>query len=824
MRASAIARGKPESIRQKLSRWVLTPALAVALCTFIKELAPHVLGYDVPFLLYFVAITASAYHGGKIAGLVSTILAALTSTYLFLPPYRTFALHEPAIIARLLTFCAEGILIAVVTGALREAQARAHRRADQAELARLSLSTTLISIGDAVIVTDGEARVTLMNPAAERLTGWSTADARALPVSQVFVVENDVTGERMENPVTTALRERKVASLAVGTLLVRRDGTRTAVEDSAAPIPDASGHAAGVVLVFRDVTERTRIDQRRAFLGEATRVLGSSLDFEDTLHQITRLSVPTLADAAMIYTKDHDGQLGRRIALLHSNLEQEPTLRRLFAAEAESPFSDPIEASMAEGGSRVVKVGSPADLEEIARSPAAAELLRQLSPKAIVFLPLLARGKHAATLVLFRISNDGEGAASALPFLEDFAARAAVAVDNARLFAAEHAARTAAAEASRAKDEFLGMVSHELRTPLNAILGWSAMLSSGKLDEAATRRALATVDRNARAQAKLVEDLLDVSRIVSGKLALDVRPTEMAAILDAAIESIRPAASAKHLDVSVAMTPHLGKVAADPARLQQVLWNLLSNAVKFAHDDGRIAVEAQSCDGQIEVTISDDGPGVDPGFLPFIFERFRQADSSTTRKHGGLGLGLAICRHLVEMHGGTISARSDGLGKGASFTVCLPRARTSGDELRITSHPDGNGDGLRGLRVLLVEDDPDGRELLGAMIADCGAVPLIAGSVPEAMELLSRSDPDLLVSDIGLPGQDGYELMRRVRAEGQGRVRGIPAVAVTALARDEDRKRALDSGFQRHVSKPVDLHALRSALSDLAGLLHGRPV
>jgi PAS domain S-box-containing protein len=372
-----------------------------------------------------------------------------------------------------------------------------------------------------------------------------------------------------------------------------------------------------------------------------------------------------------------------------------------------------------------------------------------------------------------------------------------------RLLAGEQKARAAAEEASRLKDEFLATISHELRTPLTAIVGWSTMLRADNFDERNTAKALETIERNARAQAQLIEDLMDVSRIITGKLRLDVRPVDLVPIVEAAVDAVRPASEAKNIRLRTVLDPLAGPVPGDPARLQQVLWNLLSNAVKFTAKGGRVEVRLERVDSHVEISISDDGAGIAPEFLPYVFDRFRQADQRTVRQHGGLGLGLAIVRHLVELHGGSVRVESLGEGQGATFTVALPVApvyRSAGVESRVRTAARDTlparefADRLDGLRVLVVDDEQDTREMLKAGLGQCGAEVTAAGSAAEALEALVAGAPDVLISDIGMPGEDGYELIRKVRALPAEEGGKVPAIALTAYARVEDRMQALRAG------------------------------
>ncbi len=382
-----------------------------------------------------------------------------------------------------------------------------------------------------------------------------------------------------------------------------------------------------------------------------------------------------------------------------------------------------------------------------------------------------------------------------------------------------------AEEASRTKDEFLATLSHELRTPLTAILGWARMLSSGKLDNANTTRALETIERNAKAQSQLIEEILDVSRVITGKLRLEVQPVDLTAVIESSIDAVLPAADAKGIRIQRVLDAGASMVSGDPARLQQIIWNLLSNAIKFTPKDGRVLVKLERVNSQVEIIVSDNGLGIRPDILPYIFERFRQADSSTTRAHGGLGLGLAIVRHLVEMHGGTVEVESRGEGHGATFTVKLPLVavrRSTRDAERV--HPTAsrgapfNGPPeLEGLRLLVVDDEEDTRTLLKAVLERCGAQVVAVSSASEAIAALKQSQPDVLISDLGMPEEDGYSLIKKVRAlsaEDGGRT---PAAALTAYARVEDRMKVLRSGFQIHLPKPVEPAELIAVVANLAG-------
>jgi len=424
--------------------------------------------------------------------------------------------------------------------------------------------------------------------------------------------------------------------------------------------------------------------------------------------------------------------------------------------------------------------------------------------------------------------HDTQGNISCMSIVADISDRKRLEAERAQLLVREQAAREEAEAANRMKDEFLATLSHELRTPLNAMLGWTQMLRTRKFDEATTTRALETIDRNTKSLAALIEDVLDVSRIIRGKLHLNIRPVELVSVVEAAIDTIRPTAMLKEIRIESLLNHSVGLVLGDGNRLQQVVWNLLSNAVKFTPKGGRVEVLLSVVRGNEQyalIQVSDTGKGIAPHFLPYVFERFRQENSSTTRSYGGLGLGLAIVRHLVELHGGTVSVNSPGAGQGATFAVQLPLASalTEANErsrfqeaiehtVSLNSLPV-----LDGLRVLVVDDEADARELVTAILGECGVEVIAVASAREGLEALQQLKPNVLVSDIGMPVEDGYALIRKVRALDAEQGGSIPAVALTAYARDEDARSALAAGFQQHIPKPVNPEQLVTVVANLAG-------
>ncbi len=421
---------------------------------------------------------------------------------------------------------------------------------------------------------------------------------------------------------------------------------------------------------------------------------------------------------------------------------------------------------------------------------------------------------------------DDQGAiVGASRIARDITARKRAEAELAALLVSEQHARADAEAANRLKDEFLAIVSHEVRTPLNAIVGWIHLLRSGKLNQEQVTKALETIDRNAASQAEIISELLDTSRIVSGNLRMDTKPITIQPLIEVAVEILRPAAEAKSITIDTKLDPAAEPIWGDSARLQQVLWNILSNAIKFTPKEGRIGVRCERADSNVMIVVEDSGVGIEPEFLPFVFERFRQADATSERSYGGLGLGLSIVRNIVELHGGSVSAESEGKGHGATFTVTLPIRQTAqiakeaNSAQRISETPSrsaaSEGARLDGVRVIVVDDDVDTRDLLKVALGNSGAEVKTCTSSAEALSILKTWKADCLVSDIGMPGEDGYDLMKKVRALKESEGGKIPAIALTGFAAVGDKTRSNAAGYQVHLSKPVILTKLTSEISRL---------
>jgi PAS domain S-box-containing protein len=716
--------------------------------------------------------------------------------------------------------------------ALARAQRREAERATAAVADRLRtwLETTLRSIGDAVIATDASGRITMMNQVAVSLTGWSEADAQGRALVDVFRIVNEHTRETVSSPVDRVLETGGVVGLANHTVLLARDGREIPIDDSGAPIRGEDGVIAGVVLVFRDVTERKASEAQATFLADATALLAESLDYETTVARVARLTVPRLADWCAVDLVVEGEVLPKRLAVAHVDESKVTLAQELYVKyppqmDAPNGLPNVLRSGQSELYAEIpdeLLVAGSIDEEHL-------RIARELQLRSAMIVPLTAHGRVLGAMSFVLAESDRRYSAGDLPFFEEVARRCALAIENAKLFASERDARKAADIANRSKDEFLAVVSHELRTPLNAIMGWAKLLTGSNFDERGRARALDTIERNSVAMAQLIEDLLDMSRVISGKMRLEVQQVDFVQVIEAAIDAVRPAAVARDIRVVPLLDTTVPLVIGDSTRLQQVVWNLLSNAVKFTPKGGRVDVVLSRYDSALQLTVADTGKGIAPAFLSSVFEPFRQEDASTTRSRGGLGLGLAITRQLVELHGGRITVESAGEGRGATFRVSLPIAavevpsqgtpqRTS-REIRETNDYE-RPQHLRGLRVLVVDDDEDARRLVSTILQDCGCAVTVASSVAEAVTRLAERVPDVLLSDVGMPGEDGYALIRKVRSLPRDQGGDIPAAALTAYVRPEDRRRLLNAGFSMHLPKPIEPAELVAVVSTLTRFIH----
>ena len=553
-----------------------------------------------------------------------------------------------------------------------------------------------------------------------------------------------------------------------------------------------------------EIAEREEAERSLAFLASFSEQLAPLITFDSLIDVLRRLPVPFLADWTMVHLIDDDGSV-RYTPGVHADPAMEPLLATAAAATATVDSRSHLGQVVATGRLTIVAFTIEEGGSGLVGGASSLDALKRLGTRTAAMVPLIVNGRVKGVLSLLSAKPDRFSASESL-VVEDVARRIGLALDRIQLY-------REAQEANRLKDEFLGLLSHELRTPLNAIFGWARILRTRDLD-GRTAHAVEVIERNAEAQVRLIEEVLDVSRIVMGKMFLVSEPLDVGALVRATIDTLRPTLQTKQvrLEERISETP---SVLGDSHRLQQVFWNVLSNALKFTDGEGVITVTLHNVGKSIEFTISDTGIGIRRDVLPFVFDRFRQADSSTTRKFGGLGLGLTIVKHIVELHGGTIHAESAGEGHGATFTIQLPSAEGCEARPRVppTQEPPASTllFVLRGRTVLVVEDHDDARELIVGVLEGEGATVLSASTAQEAIDRATAVRPDVLVADLSLPGQDGYELLRQLRQM----MPQIPALALTAYARATDRDRVLAAGFQKHVVKPVDPQELLQSIAEL---------
>jgi signal transduction histidine kinase/DNA-binding response OmpR family regulator len=585
-----------------------------------------------------------------------------------------------------------------------------------------------------------------------------------------------------------------------------------------------------------DSVRQTRLEAEEAkikslsFLSEASHLLSTSLDYVLTLKNIADLCVPYLADYCIVDLVESDGKL-RQVAVADISFDRMRWLHDKPKSDVSTihyEFSG-LERILNTGQSELVSEVTESWLKSNARDPEQLELMRRINFKSYMIVPLVARGRTLGLISLVSVESGRCYSTADLILAEDLAGRSALAVDNAWLYKEaqsaielEQMARKEAEEANRLKDEFIATLSHELKTPLQNIIGWSQLLLRGCLDDDSKEHAVEIIDRNAKAQSELINDLLDISRIITGQLRLNVGIVDPVQVIEAAISSVRPAAEAKKIAFKVMIEFGAGYIWGDANRLQQVIWNLLLNSIKFTPNEGQVNVHLERIDKSLEITVSDTGKGISPDFLPHVFERFRQADGSITRTYGGLGLGLAIVKHLMELMGGTVSVSSEGEERGATFKLRLPVMNNRSNPVEADSDlsqffliPKDYQQLLKGLNLLVVDDELDTCEMLKVALEQAGANVKTCNSARDALGELLNTIPDVIVSDISMPGENGYELIQKVRK--LERINDIPAVALTSFARSEDRINALRAGYQMHVAKPVDPIELVAVIASLTG-------
>jgi PAS domain S-box-containing protein len=704
------------------------------------------------------------------------------------------------------------------------------------EKARAQLAAVVESSDDAIITKTLDGIITTWNAGAQRIFGYVAEEVVGKPVSILM------PPERVDEEPGILQRLRRGERIHhYETVRRRKDGTLLDISLSISPMRDGSGKLVGASKIARDITASKRDEQR---LRDETRVLellnttGTMIASQLELNKL----VQSVTDAA---TQLSGAQFGAFFYKVTDDRGEAFSLFALSGAPRNAferfgrPGDSPIFEQTLRGKGIVRSDDITADSRYGKIAPHAGLSAEHPLIRSYLAVPVISRSTREIGALVFGHQEKGVFTERTERIIQGVAAQAAVAIDNAQLYeqvklsAAErerllNAERIARAEVERVsllKDEFLATLSHELRTPLNAILGWSQILRTHDHGDEEINEGLSVIERSTRVQAQLIEDLLDMSRIISGKIRLDVQQVDVEEVVKSAIASVRLSAEAKAIRIQQVLDPLARPVRGDPGRLQQCFWNLLSNAIKFTPRGGIIQVTLERVNSHLEVCVSDNGQGIKPDFLPHIFERFRQADASTTRRHGGLGLGLSIVKSLVELHGGKVRARSPGEGRGSTFCIELPMMILDSDQhLHKRIHPRSAGfsgawldqPSLAGITVLAVDDEQDARNLLKRVLEECGARVVVAASSQQGLDLLKTERPDMIISDIGMPEEDGYEFIRKVRALEAERGGRTPAAALTAFARAEDRTRALRAGYQTHVAKPVEPTELAAVVASLA--------
>jgi signal transduction histidine kinase/DNA-binding response OmpR family regulator len=643
------------------------------------------------------------------------------------------------------------------------------------------IAAILDQLSDAVLILGLDGEVATSNEAAQDCFGDS--------------IDTDALADFFGRGRTPAEREEP----SLEQISIPRPGKPPAtLELRITPVRDDAGEKIATAIVGRDISSRVEEERRRELVNTAVRTLAASgLDIERGLAETAELFTRWFAAACTIDLLE--GETVRRCASSPGGAEGGPEPILL------SEWKGPVAAAIASGSTRI---GQSVPVPQIARSPVEAARFEQLELARWIAAPLRSANVSIGALSVGRTSSVQRFSREEIEVVEQCATHIATAVENVRAY-------HAAAEANRAKDEFLATLSHELRTPMTSIVGWIRMLRSG-LDEQTSSEAMEAIEQSARIQAQLIDDMLDLSRIEMGKLHLKLSDVDLGGVVRAAIDTVRPSAAAKRLDLVTSIAVDRYLVAGDPNRLQQVVWNLLSNSVKFTPSGGRIEVAVDRVESKARLQVSDSGKGIESVFLPFVFDRFRQAEGSTTRRHGGLGLGLAIVKQIVELHGGTVTAASRGTDLGATFTVELPLLAVTpqGDDDAERFDP---GTSLVGVEVVVVEDDASSARMIAAALERRGAAVRVARSADDALVALRERIPHVVVSDVAMPDRDGLDLIREIRTTLRISAERLPALALTAYGDLETRVRILGAGFQQHVQKPVDPAELVLSVARLAG-------
>jgi PAS domain S-box-containing protein len=809
-------------------------AAALAVATILRLAIDPLVGNRLPFITYYLAVTAVAATVGLRAALVATLGSAALGTYFFTESLHAFAAGNLPDRLSIVLFIITCALLAVITARFVEmrkrllaAAAQSHEQSLQLHRERTRLQEIITSIPGVVWEAWGEPdsanqRIDYVSDYVRDLLGYSPEEWTSTPNFWLQIVAPE------DREAAAGLAQDRSRRGVVGDNVFRwvaRDGRVLWMLARSTVITDERGVPVGMRGVTLDITDRKVAEERLSLLADLWSAGLAQPPFADVAQDLARRTAAVMGDGCVIGVVEGDRIV--RVACAHRHPEAQRYLEELTNVPDLAAASPHYRRLLDER--RTLVVGElPREAAERTVVVVGHDAAEQFRSRSGVLCPLVSHGRVFGTLAIGRSSSSPYSEAD-VKLVEAIGARTALLLENARLLEtvrreADEAqrARDDAEEAGRVKDEFLATLSHELRTPLNAILGWAHMLQDPQLTPERRQAAIETILRNARNQEQLISDILDVQRIMAGKVRLDVRALNLGDIIRSAAETVQPSADAKAIRLQLLVDLDVPPISADADRMKQIVWNLLANAIKFAPRGGHVQVRLLKAGDECELTVEDNGPGIAPEFLPHVFERFRQADSSTTRTHKGLGLGLAIVRSLVEMHGGTITAsNASGGGTGAVFTIRLPiRGAPAAEDAAAIDAVDSwvdSAPALDEVSVLVVDDDNDARELVNEILGRCGATVVTAGSVAAAFEAFQHRRPDVVVCDIEMPEEDGYMLIRRIRSLEPDAGRDVPAAALTAYASQADRLKVLSAGFNMHVAKPVQPAELALVVASLAG-------
>jgi PAS domain S-box-containing protein len=775
---------------------------AVAVSIGLRALLDPVLGSSTPFILLYPAIAIAALYGGARAGLLATILGVLCADFFFMDPAVGFAAPGSREFVQVVVLVLMAALISWIVSDREKINAQLESTRVESERRSREAAQALITNKERARLAESAASVGIWEwDLDSNAVDWSEGIYELLGIEPYSVPPSVDIWQRAMLPDELASAQAVIkryidegsAEFYDEFRMLRRDDGRVRWLATKGKIIRQDGAAVRLFGVNYDITE---MKEKELKIGELNRELRRRVSELQAIFDLAPVGIAVAADAGC--------------EVITAN----PALAQMVGVKpGENIASGPVKLPY-----KHFKSGRELADDELPMQRAVAE------KRTIINEEIEIERADGSKITIYSyaapVFDENGEVISCVAAQIDITDRKQQEVKQELALGTEQALRKEAEEANRLKDEFLATVSHELRTPLNSIIGWTAMLRDKSIDNEMRSRAVAAVERSARSQSQLIEDLLDVSRIITGKLELKVQPVDITGVAAAAIETLGPAAEAKDIAVALHSTADSVLISGDRDRLQQIVWNLLSNAIKFTQRGGHVDIDVRQAGPEVELVIADDGKGISPDFLPLVFDRFRQADGSITRSFTGLGLGLSIVRHLVELHGGTVTVASDGEGAGAAFTIRLPAIQSHAEPPAApTVAPSQMFPELEGRRVLIVDDEVDTREILEFAFEKYGVSVTCAGSAAEALAAIKEVRLDLIISDIGMPSEDGYALMEKIRHwENTVAAAATPAIALTAYARAEDRERAIEAGFQAHVAKPVEpLHLLGLASEMLSG-------